>query len=116
MPADATSFSLRSADHNRLCESAAAPGCLIDYQIATHEYNADMNNDEVHTTLFGQCWLSCTLRLTSGDSVTVAHPDYLLMPPDRNWILYVKPEGKGLQFIPTVHIAAIELQIQPVSA
>jgi len=46
----------------------------------------------------------------------VDHPDYLFMPPDRSWVLWVKPEGKGLQFIPTVHIAAIDLEPKRVAA
>jgi hypothetical protein len=75
-----------------------------------------MTNDEIHSTLFQQRWKRCTLRLDNGDTITVGHPDYLFMPPARNWVLYVKPEGKGLQFVPTVHIAAIELETTPVSS
>lgn len=75
-----------------------------------------MSNDEIHSTIFGQRWKKCTLRLVSGDVISVDDPDYLLMPPARNWVLYVKPDGKGLQFVPTVHIASIDLQIEPVSA
>ena len=69
-----------------------------------------MTNDEIHSTLFGHRWRRCTLRLVNGDAITTEHPDYLLMPPARNWILWVKPEGRGLQFVPTVHIAAIDLE------
>ena len=69
-----------------------------------------MTNDEVHSAIFNQRWGKCTIRLTSGDAVTVDHPDYLLMPAQRNWVLYVKPEGKGLQFMPTAQIASIELE------
>jgi hypothetical protein len=75
-----------------------------------------MTNDEIHSGIFGQRWQLCTLRLTNGDAIQVTHPDYLLMPPARNWILYVKPDGKGLQFVPVAHVTAIELQIDPVSA
>jgi hypothetical protein len=75
-----------------------------------------MTNDEIHSAIFGQRWRKCTLRLVSGDAITVSHPDYLLMPPARNWILYVKPDGKGLQFVPTAKIAAIDLEIESVSA
>lgn len=74
-----------------------------------------VTNDEIHATIFGQRWEHCTLRLDSGDSITVDHPDYLLMPPQRNWVLWVKPEGKGLQFVPTQHIAAIELDHAPLA-
>jgi hypothetical protein len=75
-----------------------------------------MTNEEIHSTIFGQRWQSCTLHLASGEAITVGHPDYLLMPPAHNWVLYVKPEGKGLQFIPTAHISSIELKIEPISA
>ena len=71
-----------------------------------------MTNDEIHSTLFSQPWRRCTLRLVNGDVVTADHPDYFLMPPTRNWVPWVKPEGKGLQFVSTVHIAAIELELQ----
>ena len=74
-----------------------------------------MTDQEVHATIFGQRWRQCTLRLTSGDVVTVDHPDYLLMPREKNWVLYVKPGGQGLQFMPTVHIAAIEIVKEPAS-
>jgi hypothetical protein len=75
-----------------------------------------MTNDEIHSTLFGQRWRRCTLRLVNGDAITVDHPDYLMMPPARNWVLWVKPEGKGLQFVPTLHIAAIDLEPDFISA
>jgi hypothetical protein len=75
-----------------------------------------MTNDEIHSAIFGQRWQRCTLRLVNGDIITVEHPDYFLMPPARNWVLWVKPGGKGLQFVPTVHIAAIELEPQPIGA
>ncbi len=74
-----------------------------------------MTNDEIHSTLFGQQWGRCTLRLVNGDAVTATHPDYFFMPPARNWVLWVKPEGRGLQFMPTTHIAAIEIAREPVS-
>ena len=74
-----------------------------------------MTDQEVHAAFFGQQWLKCTLRLTSGDVVTTDHPDYSLMPREKNWVLYVKPGGEGLQFIPTTHIAAIELEREPAS-
>jgi hypothetical protein len=73
-----------------------------------------MSDQEVHSTIFGQQWRRCTLRLTSGDAVTVDHPDYLFMPPQKNWVLHVKPNRQGLQFMPTAHIAAIELEKDPV--
>lgn len=69
-----------------------------------------MTNDEIHSTIFRQEWSSCTLRLVNGDVITVDHPDYLFMPPERNWVLWVKPQGRGLQFVPSIHIAAIELE------
>ena len=69
-----------------------------------------MTNEEIHSTIFHQQWNRCTLKLVNGESLSVDHPDYLLMPPERNWMLWVKPHGKGLQFIPTIHIAAIELE------
>jgi hypothetical protein len=75
-----------------------------------------MTNEEVHSTIFNQRWRQITIRLSSGDSVTTDHPDYLLMPPDKNWVLYVKPQGKGLQFLPTGHIASIELETEPVAS
>ena len=68
-----------------------------------------MTNDEIHTALFKQRWRQCILDLVNGESFTADHPDFLFMPPDRNWVLWVKPEGKGLQFVPTQHIAAINL-------
>jgi hypothetical protein len=74
-----------------------------------------MTDQEVHSTIFGQRWRRCMLRLTSGDVVMTDHPDYLFMPPQRNWLLHVKPNGQGLQFVPTAHIAAIELERDPVS-
>jgi hypothetical protein len=70
-----------------------------------------MSNDEILSTLFSQRWQHCTLRLSSGEAITVTHPDYLFMPPARDWVLWVKPDGKGLQIIPTHHIASIELRI-----
>ena len=75
-----------------------------------------MTNDEIHSALFGQRWRRCTLRLVNGDTISVDHPDYLLMPPARNWVLWVKPEGRGLQFVPTMHIAALDLESHQVSA
>ena len=75
-----------------------------------------MTNDEIHSTIFRQTWSRCTLRLVNGDLVSVNHLDYLLMPPDRSWVLWVKPQGKGLQFIPTQHIAAIDLEPKNVTA
>lgn len=72
-----------------------------------------MSNDEIYSTLFGPRWQRCTLRLSSGEMIIVSHPDYLFMPPARNWVLWVKPEGKGFQFIPTQHIASIELEAAP---
>ena len=74
-----------------------------------------MTKDEIHSTIFRQSWKRCTLRLVNGDAVSVDHPDYLFMPPDRGWVLWVKPEGKGLQFIPTIHIAAIDLEPRSVA-
>ena len=75
-----------------------------------------MTDDEIHSTIFRQRWRQCTLRLVNGDTIKVDHPDYLFMPPARNWVLWVKPDGKGLQFVPTVHIAAIDLEPHAVSA
>ncbi len=75
-----------------------------------------MTNDEIHSALFSQPWRRCTVRLVNGDIITTDHPDYFLMPPARNWALWVKPEGKGLQFVPTIHIAAIDLEPEAVSA
>ncbi len=75
-----------------------------------------MTNDEIHASLFRQQWRRCTLRLVNGDNISTEHPDYLFMPPARNWVLWVKPEGRGLQFVPTVHIAAIDLEPPGVSA
>jgi hypothetical protein len=75
-----------------------------------------MTNEEVHSRIFNQCWAKITIRLSSGDAVTTEHPDYLLMPPDKNWVLYVKPQGKGLQFIPTAHIVSLELENEPVTS
>ena len=75
-----------------------------------------MTNEEIHSTIFKQRWSKITIRTTSGDSVTSDHPDYLLMPPEKNWVLHVKPHGKGLQFIPTTHIASIELETAPVAS
>jgi hypothetical protein len=72
-----------------------------------------MTNDEIHTTLFRQPWRKCTLRLDSGAELTTDHPDYLFMPPARNWVLWVMREGKGIQFVSTAHIAAIELEPEP---
>ena len=54
--------------------------------------------------------------VNAGDTVTVDHPDYLFMPPARNWVLWVKPEGHGLQFVPTAHIAAIDLESHSISS
>lgn len=73
-----------------------------------------MTNDEIHSTIFRQRWRRCSLRLVNGDVITADHPDYIYMPPDRNWVLWVKPEGRGLQFMPTAHIAAIDLEPHPV--
>lgn len=75
-----------------------------------------MTNDEIHSALYQQRWGRCTLHLVNGEAITVDHPDYLLMPPERNWVLWVKPHGRGLQFVPALHIAAIELEPQPVRA
>lgn len=75
-----------------------------------------MTNEEIHSTIFRQRWRRCTLRLVNGEVIAVDHPDYLFMPPARNWVLWVKPEGSGLQFVPTAHIAAIDLEPQPVSS
>ena len=75
-----------------------------------------MTKDEIHSTIFRQRWRRCSLRLVNGDVITVDHPDYLFMPPDRNWVLWVKPEGRGLQFMPTAHFAAIDLEPHPVSS
>jgi hypothetical protein len=72
-----------------------------------------MTNQEIYSTIFQQNWRRCTLRLVNGDTITVDHPDYLLMPPARNWVLWVKLEGRGLQFVPTAHIAAIDLEPDP---
>jgi len=82
----------------------------VDLAASRHDNRPSMTNDEVHTTLFGRRWKRCSLRLDNGDVITVDHPDYLFMPPDRNWVLWVKPEGKGIQFVPTSHITAIELE------
>lgn len=38
-----------------------------------------MTNEEVYSTIFNQRWRKITIRLSSGDSVTTDHPDYLLM-------------------------------------
>lgn len=75
-----------------------------------------MLNEEVHSMIFKQRWRKITLRLSSGDVFTADHPDYLFMPPEKNWVLHVKPKGKGLQFIPTAHIASIELETEPVAS
>ena len=69
-----------------------------------------MTNDEIHSTLFRQPWARCTLRLVNGESYTTDHPDYFLMPPDKNWVLYVEPGGRGLHFVPTAQIAAGRLR------
>jgi hypothetical protein len=74
-----------------------------------------MTNDEIHAALFGQRWQQCTLRLSNGDVITVPHPDYLFMPPAQNWVLWVKPGGRGFQFIPCAHIAVIDLQPRSVT-
>ncbi len=73
-----------------------------------------MNNEEIHSTIFKQRWRKITIRLSSGDVVTADHPDYLFMPPEKNWVLHVKPQGKGLLLMPTAHIAAIELETESV--
>lgn len=88
----------------------------VDVHGTSDEYLSKMTNDEIHSTIFRQRWRRCTLRLVNGETIAVVHPDYLFMPPARNWVLYVKPEGKGLQFVPTGHIAAIELEQEPVSS
>jgi len=94
-------------------------GQRLEIGIAWRNGNRDigaMTNEEVHSTIFNQRWRKLTLRLTSGDAVTTEHPDYLFMPPQQNWILFVRPQGKGLQFIPTPHIASIELETEPVTS
>ncbi len=77
-----------------------------------------MRNDEIHATLFGQRWQRCPLYLDSGERIVVNHPDYLFMPPARNWVLWVKPDGTGFRVIPSKPIASIELDIasSPASA
>jgi L-rhamnose isomerase len=75
-----------------------------------------MINDGIDPSIFGQRWRRCTLRLVRGETVSTTHPDYLSMPTARNWVLWAKPEGKGLQFVPTARIAAVELETYPVSA
>jgi hypothetical protein len=74
-----------------------------------------MTNDEVHSTIFKQRWTKLTIRTSAEDSASATHPEYLLMPPEKNWVLHVKPHGKGLQFIPTAQIASIELETAPVA-
>jgi hypothetical protein len=71
-----------------------------------------MTNDEIHSTIFQQRWGRCTLRLSNGDRISAEHPDFLFMPPARNWILWVKPGGNGMQFVPTTQIAAIDIEPQ----
>jgi hypothetical protein len=68
-----------------------------------------LTNEEIHIALFTQPWQRCTLRLVNGDAIVVEHPEYLFMPPARNWVLWVKPNKSGVQFIPTTHIVAIDL-------
>jgi hypothetical protein len=75
-----------------------------------------MTNEEVHSTIFKQHWGKLTIRLSSGDTLSTDHPDYLFMPREKNWVLHVKPQGKGLQFIPTAHIASLELETEPVAS
>lgn len=75
-----------------------------------------MTNDEIHSTIFNQRWRKLTLHLSNGEVLTTDHPDYLLMPPEKNWVLHVKPKGKGLQFILTAHIASLELETEPVAS
>ena len=72
-----------------------------------------MANEEVHTVIFKQPWRRCTLRLVNGETITAEHPDYLFMPPAKNWLLWVKPQGQGLQFVPTQHIDAIDMEPKP---
>lgn len=72
-----------------------------------------MTNEEIHSVIFKQSWRRCTLWLVSGEMITVDHPDYLLMPPAKNWVLWVQPEGQGLKFVPTQHIAAIDMEPKP---
>jgi hypothetical protein len=86
--------------------------CRFDETVlSSHTYTA-MTNDEIHSAIFKQRWRKCTLSLVDGEKVTVDHPDYLFMPPERNWVLWVWPKGKGMKFIPTEHIAAIDLERQ----
>ncbi len=73
-----------------------------------------MTNDEVHSTIFKQRWRRLIIHMSSGEVLTADHPDYLLMPPEKNWVLHVKPQGKGLQFVPTAHIASLELETDSV--
>jgi hypothetical protein len=75
-----------------------------------------MTNEEIYSTIFKQRWRKITIRLSSGDTLTSDHPDYHFMPREENWVLHVKPHGKGLQIIPTAHIASLELETEPVAS
>ena len=71
-------------------------------------------SSEVFTSVNLLRWRKLTIHLSNGEVLTADHPDYLLMPPEKNWVLHVKPKGKGLQFVPTAHIASLELETDSV--
>jgi len=68
-----------------------------------------MNAPQITAMLFDTAWASCVLTLTSGQQIRVTHPDYLLMPKHRAWVMYV-PDEQILQLIPVEHIASIQIR------
>jgi hypothetical protein len=64
---------------------------------------------KISKLLFETPWVGCTLTLRGGTRIRIAHPDFLLMPPHRQWVMHV-PNEEQLQLIPVDQIASVTLK------
>ena len=68
-----------------------------------------MNAATLHQSLFGTPWRSCLLTLTSGEVLRLDHPDWVLMPPGRSWLMVVLPEDR-FRIIAPDHVVSAEVE------
>jgi len=76
-----------------------------------------MDPNAIRETLFGTPWHRCHIQLSSGETLTLDHPDWALMSP-RNAFLIVVLAGIGrahdsYRVIEPHHIVSLQVERQP---
>jgi len=75
-----------------------------------------MKPDTIHQTLFGTPWQRCHIQLSSGETLTLEHPDWALMSQRRTFLIVVLADPArahdSYRVIEPHHIASFELERQ----